>query len=230
MVGLRVRDVGSTLVVEERGRGLLWSAVPHVVVSSRITELVTYVPAGTVSVLASNRGLAGTEGLARDERKLLALKTCRARAIEHVESLNMLYLYRPDRWSRINLGWDPDTGSFPGWYVNFELPVRPTDHGLASKDLVLDLWVNPDRTWRWKDSDDYVRALEEGILDPTIRSSIEAEGRRVLEELDGRDGPFADSWATFLPDPAWSPPRLPRTHAWNGDYWTLPADSRATPR
>ncbi len=61
------------MVVEERWRGLLWSAAPHVVASSRSTELVTYVPAGTVSVLASNRGLAGTEGLTRDERKLLAL-------------------------------------------------------------------------------------------------------------------------------------------------------------
>lgn len=218
------------MVVEERWRGLLWSAAPHIVVNSTITELVTYVPAGTVSVLASNRGLAETEGLTRDARKLLALKTCRARAIEHVETLNMLYLYRPDRWSRINLGWDPGTGSFLGWYVNFELPARPTDHGLASKDLVLDLWVNPDRTWRWKDSDDYVRALEDGILDPTIRGPLEEEGTIVLEELDARDGPFADSWATFHPDQTWSTPRLPPTHAWNGDYWTLPAGRRATPR
>jgi hypothetical protein len=229
-MALPVRDVGSTMVVEERWRGLLWSATPHIVVSSTATDLVSYVPAGTITVLASNRGLSGTEELTRDERKLLALMTCRARAIEHVETLDMLFLYRPDRWSRINLGWDPATRSFLGWYVNFDLPPRPTAWGLVSKDLVLDLWVNPDRTWRWKDRDDYARALEDGILDPTIRGPVEEEGTKILKELDELGGPFADSWTTFRPDPAWPRPRLPPSHSWNGDNWTLPAGKRATPR
>lgn len=210
------------MVAEERWHGFLWSAVPQFVVSSTITQLVTYLPAGTVSVLATNRGMPATDGLTRAERKLLALKTCQARAAEHVESPDKLYIYRRDRWSRTNLGWDPGTGVFLGWYVNYELPPQPTAKGLVSKDLVLDLWVNADRTFSWKDEDDYSRAIDDGILDPDIRGPIQEEATRVLQELDAGDGPFADSWTTFRPHPSWSTPQLPTTHGWNGEQWTLP--------
>lgn len=215
------------MVAEERWHGLLWSAVPQIVVSSSATELVTYLPTGTISVLASNRGMLGTADLTRDERKMLALKTCEARAIEHVESPDKLYLYRPGRWSRTNLGWAPGTHGFLGWYVNFERPPIPTPSGIASKDLVLDLWVDADRTWHWKDRDDYARALDDGILDPAIRGAIDEEASRVLRELDARTGPFTESWCSFVPDPAWSTPQLPSAYSWSGEEWTLPPGQRA---
>lgn len=41
--------------------------------------MVTYLPTGAVAVLATTRGMPCTEDLTRDERKLLALKTCQAR-------------------------------------------------------------------------------------------------------------------------------------------------------
>lgn len=151
----------------------------------------------------------------------------RARAAEFVQWPDKLYLYRPDRWSRVNLGWDPDTGVFLGWYVNFELPPRPTANGLVSKDLVLDLCVNADRIWSWKDEDDYLRALDDGILDPTIRAPIQEEASRVLRELDAHTGPFADSLTTFRPPSSWSIPRLPTTHCLNGDQWTLGDTARS---
>jgi hypothetical protein len=211
------------MVAEERWHGLLWSAVPQIVVSSTSAQLVTYLPAGTVSVLASNRGMPGTEGLSREERKLRALETLRARAVEHVESPHKLYLYRSDRWARINLGWDPDTGAFLGWYVNFELPGRPTPCGLVSKDLVLDLWVDPDRTWHWKDQEEYAHAIDDGILDPSIREPIDSEGIRILEELESDVGPFADPWNAFEPDASWSTPQLPAAYRWKGNEWAIPA-------
>ncbi len=141
--------------------------------------------------------------------------------IEHVETLNMLYLYRPDRWSRINLGWDPATGSFLGWYVNFELPAQPTGDGLVSEDLVLDLWVNPDRTWRWKTATTTPAPWRTAS---STRQS-EPQSKRRAGESSGNPTRAVDHSRTrgprSHPDPAWSTPRLPPTHAWNGDYWTL---------
>lgn len=219
-------DVGATIVAEERWHGLLWSAVPHRVVRSSATELVSYLPTGAVAVHATNRGLPCAEGLTRDDRKLLALKTLEARAGESAEAPDKVYLYRPGRWSRTNLGWDPQTGDFLGWYVNFELPARPTAAGITSKDLVLDLWVDPDRSWQWKDLQDYQRALDDGILDPAIRSDIDAETDRVLAEIDAHNGPFSDDWTGFRADAEWPVPRLPDDYGWGGPAWTLPMGRR----
>jgi len=217
------------MVAEERWHGYLWSAVPHRVVSSTGSQLVTYLPTGAVSVLATNRDMPGTEDLTRDERKLLALKTCQARAVEHPEAPDKLSFYQPGRWSRTNLGWDAATGAFLGWYVNFELPPQPTAVGIVSKDLVLDLWVDADRTWRWKDEDDYLRALADGVLDPSIRPELDAEAVRVLEELATRTGPFAAAWTTFRPEPTWPIPCLPSDYGWKGGQWTLPPGERQRP-
>jgi hypothetical protein len=98
--------------------------------------------------------------------------------------------------------------------------------GLVSEDLVIDLWVNPDRTWHWKDRADFTRAITDGILDPIIRGEIDQETHRVLEELDAGVGPFADSWTAFRPDRSCPTPQLPTAYSWNGDQWTLPAGQR----
>ena len=109
--------------------------------TSSADEQVMWVAAGTVAVRASNRGLPSTELLSREQRKLAALADRRVQAIETVETPNKLYGWRPGRWSRINLGWHPDTGDVMGWYVNFEQPVVATSTGIRGKDLVLDLLI-----------------------------------------------------------------------------------------
>lgn len=154
----------AVIVVEERWRALPWSAEPHRVVASSPEELVTWMPAGTVAVRASNRDLPGTEHLTREQRKLAALADCRVRPIETVETPNKLYFWRAGHWSRVNLGWDPATGSFMGWYVNFEQPVAATGTGIWGKDLVLDLLITPDRSNTPKDEDDFDEAITRGIL------------------------------------------------------------------
>jgi hypothetical protein len=223
---LPVFPPGATIVAEERWHDLLWSAVPQRVVQSSATELVSYLPTGTVAVHATNRGLPCAQGLTRDERKLLALKTREVWAGESAEAPDKLYIYRPDRWSRMNLGWDRSTSAFLGWYVNFELPSQPTAGGIVSKDLVLDIWVAPDRSWSWKDRGDYQQAIADGILDPTIRDAIDGEVERVLDEIHSQSGPFSDSWISFRPDSNWAVPQLPPELRWGGSSWTLPVGPR----
>lgn len=209
------------MTVEERWHGMLWSAVPHRVVRSTVTELITYVPTGTVSARASNRGMPGTNHLTRDDRKMLALRTGRAHVVEVVEAPDKLFIHRPDRWSRTSLGWDTATGKLTCWYINFELPATTTPIGIATMDLTVDIWVNPDRTWEWKDRDDFLALLDDHTFDPAIRDHVDAEATEVLAELRGRTGPFADEWLDFRPEPEWTVPKLPPTHAWQGSEWTL---------
>lgn len=210
------------MITEDRWHDLLWAAVPQRTISSTSQELVTYVPTGAVATRASSRGLPGTENMTRDERKMLALRTCRARVVETLEAPDKLFIYRSDRWARINLGWDHHTGDFLGWYVNFELPAQVTPTGLATMDLVLDIWVNPDRTWQWKDQGDYQQALRDGTLDRAIDDQLQAEAAHVIKEISKQAGPFDDEWRAFKPDTAWPCPSLSEPFAWGGDAWTLP--------
>lgn len=175
---------------------------------------------------ATNRGLPEVEGLTRDQRKLLALKTLSARASEFAETPSKLSIFRPDRWCRINLGFDPQDGHFLGWYIDFQLPPDPTPTGLATKDLVLDLWINPDRTWEWKDQDDLEVAIAEGIVDPRCRAQLDREADEILAELHDRRPPLSEEFSRFEPNPAWAHPVLPPTHGWGGDAWTLPSGWR----
>lgn len=229
-------------MVEERWRGLPWAAEPHWVVVSDPELLVTWMPAGTVAVRASNRDLPGTKRLTRDQRKLKALEDCQAVPIETVETPNKLHVWRPGRWSRVNLGWHPTSGIFMGWYVNFEQPIAATVTGVWGKDLVVDLLISPDGTHTVKDAADFEEAIIRGILPSELRDFFAIETGQVLAELAERSGPFASDWRQFRPGPGWETPLLPPTHRLGGEFcerlaagrsapaveWSLPVTTRRT--
>jgi len=222
----RTFEPDRTIVVREQWRDRLWSAVPHRVVRSDDETLVSWVPTGAVAVWSSNRDLPPAAGLSREERKLLALQTCEVHPVERPEAPDKLFFHRRDRWSRVNLGWDPRTGSFNGWYVNFERPPAADDDGITSMDLVIDIWVDPDRSWRWKDRDDFDRAISDGIHPPEVRPMIEAEATRVIAEIDRASGPFAPEWADFHADPAAGLPTLPDRYRHDGTEWSRSLEER----
>ena len=102
-------------------------------------------------------------------------------------------------WLFWTVDWD-----FLGWYVNLQEPVRRTAIGFDTVDHVLDLWVEPDLTWRWKDEDELEAAVRVGRFTPEEAAAIRAEGERVVVEF-----PFPTGWEEWLPDPAWTVPPLP---------------------
>ena len=102
-------------------------------------------------------------------------------------------------------------GRFAGWYVNLEeRAVRWDDGDLAGVDTVdqdLDIVVAPDRTWRWKDEDEFTErlALPEHYWVPD-EAAVRAEGRRVIKEIEAAEFPFDGTWTDFTPDPSWPVP------------------------
>ena len=41
------------------------------------------------------------------------------------------------------------------WYANFERPFQRTPIGIDTFDLLLDLVIEPDSSYRWKDEGEY---------------------------------------------------------------------------
>lgn len=212
-------EPGSPIVVTEEWHERLWSAAPHRVVESGLDGLVTFQPTGTTSVLSSNRHMEYAQVMSRSERKLAALETRRAKPRHVTESPIKLYFYAPGSWARVNLGWDPLDGRFMGWYVNFERPARRTAVGLVSKDLILDIYIKPYRSWEWKDRREFEAAIDRQIIDAELRGLFEAEAGRVLAQSTAGEGAFDPQWQTFRAPANWATPELPPEYSVMGSAW-----------
>jgi hypothetical protein len=107
-----------------------------------------------------------------------------------------------------------EDGSLRCVYVNLEEPgVRWDDGdsaGAAGVDIVdqdLDIVVNPDGTWAWKDEEEFVERLAfPGRYWVTDEAAVRAEGRRLIKKIEAAEFPFDGSLLDFRPDPAWSVP------------------------
>ena len=88
--------------------------------------------------------------------------------------------------------------------MNLEAAWQPFALGFDTEDHILDIWVERDGTWRWKDEDELEVALETGFVTPEEAAAIRAEGERVVAEW-----PFPTGWEDWEPDPSWPVPRLP---------------------
>jgi len=93
--------------------------------------------------------------------------------------------------------------------VNLEDSWRKTSLGYDTTDHLLDIWVDPDRTWRWKDEDHLVEAVEVGLFTSEKAEAIRAEGERAIERIEAWSAPFDEGWETWTPPPGWTLPQIP---------------------
>jgi hypothetical protein len=105
-----------------------------------------------------------------------------------------------------------------------EHAVRWDDGGVAGVDVVdqdLDVVVAPDRSWRWKDEDEFAERLAfPGHYWVSDEAAVRAEGLRVIKQAEAGDFPFDGTWTDFRPDPSWPvPTALP-------DGWDRPVARR----
>ncbi len=107
-------------------------------------------------------------------------------------------------------------GDFTGWYVNLEEPGTRWDDGAAAGidtiDQDLDIVVAPDRSWRWKDEDEFADHLAHPdvywVEDP---ESVWAEGKRVVGLIESATFPFDGTRCDFRPSLSWTvPTSLPK--------------------
>jgi hypothetical protein len=101
--------------------------------------------------------------------------------------------------------------AFRGWYANLEVPVvvwrDARAAGMDTVDWDLDVWVPPDRSWRWKDEEEFVERLAYG---PSYwvddEATVRAAGERVVKLVEAGEFPFDGTWCDFRPEPSWPVP------------------------
>lgn len=105
-----------------------------------------------------------------------------------------------------------DDGSLAGHYVNLELPHRRHGDETNTRDLVLDLWIEPSGEAWLKDADELQAAVDVGRLTSVQGDEIRAMGEWARAELvEGRDWPLDEEWTRWQPPAHWTTPALPDT-------------------
>jgi Protein of unknown function (DUF402) len=184
---------GETILVRHVHHGRVVQAAPARIVADRPDLVVTWVAPGTPIVYPNGQDGAG---------RLLPLAHWK---IEHRQwfGSGALDLTPPGRAHAIRLLRD-DGGSFQGWYVNLQEPLRRRPGGFDTRDLQLDLVVEPDGSVAWKDEDHLEQAVELGLMSADDARLARGEAERVLAEW-----PFPTGWEDWHPDPGWELPELP---------------------
>jgi len=93
--------------------------------------------------------------------------------------------------------------------VNLQEPLRKTRIGFDTLDHELDVIVEFNGSWRWKDEDELAEAISRGLLPAEDEPRLRSEGERAVRRIVEREPPFDRDWSDWRPDPAWPVPALP---------------------
>lgn len=181
-------------------------ACPMTVVQDDERALVAWLAAGT-PVLKVVRA---------DGRDLRAVPedafTVERKQVESVwADYSVLRVYQPGRrWSVWHF-FHGETGAFEGWYVNIEEPHTRSGTATRSRDQVLDVWVEPDRSVERKDDDELSEAVAQGRFTVQEAAEIRAVAKEIEAVIERWGSPFCDGWDRFLPDASWPIPAVTST-------------------
>ena len=119
----------------------------------------------------------------------------------------LLIIVRPGDCRATWVRWSAD-GVFQGWYVNLQSKLIRTRLGFDFRDHQLDIVVEPDRSWTWKDRDEFDLAVAQGRLTPEQDMAVRKEGDRAVAEIEGQGGLYSGGWENWRPDPSLPRPEL----------------------
>jgi hypothetical protein len=120
-----------------------------------------------------------------------------------------LMFQRPGSLSSVWLFYREGTWEFNYYYVNLQAPLSRTEVGFDTADYMLDIVVQPDFRWEWKDLDEFADARTHGILPADLLDRVQAAGEAMIPEIEERRFPFNAGYESWRPDPAWEVPQLP---------------------
>lgn len=137
-----------------------------------------------------------------------------AQAVRTWKGEGVLAVFQPDTMYSVWF-FESDSGLRDSYYVNIENPPLRSEAGVESRDLVLDLLVDADGTFQYKDQDELEFALEAGLFDQDMVSTIRAAALDAIEVINRWGFPFNAGYETFVPSPDWGVPQLPATATWD---------------
>ncbi len=193
-------EVGDPVLLREVFQSRVWAARPATIVRDADELVAAYLAPG----MRWKRPVRADSG----ERMRMPADTW------HLEDAvwtraRMLHLMEPEAAHAIHLWWLAPDWRFGGWYVNLQEPIRRTPLGFDYMDHMLDIVIEPDLSWRWKDEHEITEAVSTGMVSKVWADEVRREGERVIERLEARRPPFCDGWESWQPDPRWPIPELP---------------------
>jgi protein associated with RNAse G/E len=75
-------------------------------------------------------------------------------------------------------------------------------------DLMLDIVVDPDLSWRLKDEEEFEEVVRRGIFDEQLAQRVRDEVEDVIRSIESKQGPFGEPWPTWTANPNWPIPSL----------------------
>jgi predicted RNA-binding protein associated with RNAse of E/G family len=198
---------GDTIVLQEVLGDRVWGARPMTVVRDDGDFLVLWFPRGTVW-----KAHATPPHRVRGENRGERMAACASLGDwvfqDSVWDVDTLSLTRAGDWHSVWVSW-PRDGREWGWYVNLQQPFRRTALGIETMDLMLDVIIARDRTWRWKDEDELDEFVTRGVFDDRLVARIRAEGERVIHRALRDEPPFNEPWRDWRANTSWTIPTLP---------------------
>ena len=201
---------GSTAIRRDVFRGRVWTQAPVRVLASDETSTVAALWPGVVTLAAATFVESGggddkavrsaaLDDLASGAWDLAEWAWRRTGVVTEIVS---------ERWFSVDRMYAED-GKLSCWYVNFERP--PTWHasGWDTMDLALDLVVDPDGAWHWKDEDEYAQCRRLGVITDAEHAALEQAREQAVALVEARAGVFGEDPARrWQPDPGWPLPTL----------------------
>jgi len=183
----------------------VWHVQPTIVVKDSPDELVLTLLPGTECIAEESYPKGKKQG-----KRWWDFKNFDWNLTKYAWRTNrLLILFEKEKYYSTMFFWSNDTGKFLCYYLNFQLPYERNCDGIDTLDLDLDIVVNPDFSFEWKDVDDYQKAIVHGLIAPEWVQGIEDSKPEIFEKLEKRKYPFDGSWLDWKPDFSWEPPKLP---------------------
>jgi protein associated with RNAse G/E len=187
---------------------VLRNTLNHRVLFAKATTVVKDSPDETLLWLTPGNQYAAPESylngaFGRGQRWLEAKTNEWKLVITEWTRSNVLILLWPKTWYAIHVFWDASSQTFAFYYVNFQRPISRTKYGFDTLDLDLDLVVNGDLSWYWKDLDDYQKGIEIGGISAHWVQCIEHAKPHILSMIANKSHPFNGAYMNWKPDPAW---------------------------
>ena len=199
-------EPGDVIVHQEAWRGRVWAPRPMIVVEDKADRLLLWIPQGTVRKIPATP-LDRIDPSTKDARAIENLARGDWIYTDHTWEVSSLWILCPGDWHAVWISWS-EPGAQLGWYVNLQFPFRRTSVGIESMDLMLDIVVEPDFSWRLKDEGEFEEVVRRGIFDEELGHRVREEARDAIESIEMKQGPFAEPWPAWIADPTWPIPSL----------------------
>lgn len=207
---------GTPVIQQSLWNGNLLSVRPALVADDGADYLALYFPPGS----ETQRGDLGSQRRALPfEQVIETYLDPEPPILKSGRQINrhVLTLTPPNDWCSIWLFWDA-AWTLQCYFVNFQQPLERTRRGVLERDCALDIRIEPDRNWTWKDRDEF-DALQQrgffadleqrGLFAADTVERVESCAANMVQRIETWSPPFNAGWEDWRPPADWPLPELP---------------------